>query len=261
MDTVNITEQNIVYWNGLFARGPRWSRYPTEELVGFVARTYPDADRRHGLRALEVGCGPGPNLWYLAREGFEIAGIDGSANAVNLVRERLRGEGMEASLRSADLKVGNFASLPWTDGSFDLVIDIEAITHNTTPVICSVIAEIFRVLRPGGWFLSRMFHSNTTGIMSGIMVEAGTMRFLKNGPLVGCGLVHLFTEDELSNLLSPFHDVAMELIQRTSNNRMTQISEWVVQARRPERVDWEPHRSIKAPSNYPRGTPTVNPPE
>jgi SAM-dependent methyltransferase len=232
MDTHNVTEQNIVYWNELFARRPRWSRYPPEELAGFVARTYADAEGRRGLRALEVGCGPGPNLWYLAREGFTIAGIEGSVNALNAMRERFWGEGMEAALQQADLKLGNFASLPWSDRSFDLVIDIQAITHNTTPVIRSVIAEIFRVLKPGGWFFSRMFHSNTTGIMSGLMVEAGTMRSPEYGPLIGCGLVHSFTEDELANLLSPFHDVAMELVQHTSNNRMAHISEWVVQARR-----------------------------
>jgi len=233
MDTINVTEQNIAYWNEFFALGPRWSRYPPEELVGFVARTYPDAERRRNLRALEVGCGPGPNLWHLAREGFTIAGIDGSAHAVQAVRERFREEGMDAALQRADLKVGNFASLPWRDRSFDLVIDIEAITHNTTPVIRSVIAEIFRVLKPGGWFFSRMFHADTTGIMSGVMVEAGTMRFPEHGPLVGCGLVHPFTADELATLLSPFCDVALELIRRTGNNRTTHICEWVVQARRP----------------------------
>jgi SAM-dependent methyltransferase len=232
MNTADVTEQGIAYWNRLFGRQPRWSKYPSEELVGFVARTYPDTERRRSSRALEVGCGPGPNLWYLAREGFKIAGIDGSANALNAVRARFREEGMEALLPLTDLKIGNFASLPWSDCSFDLVVDIQAITHNTVPVIRSVIAEIFRVLKPGGWFFSRMFHSSTTGIMSGVMVETGTVRSPEFGPLAGCGLVHSVTEDELADLLSPFRDAAMALIQRTY--RTNQISEWVAQARRPQ---------------------------
>ena len=78
----NLTEQNIAHWNEVYgSRG--WGKYPPEELVRFAARTFPEAELRRRLRALEVGCGPGPNLWYLAREGFTIAGIDGSANAIH----------------------------------------------------------------------------------------------------------------------------------------------------------------------------------
>jgi SAM-dependent methyltransferase len=105
------------------------------------------------LKALEVGCGPGTNLWFLAREGFRIAGIDGSAVAIASARERLRVEGMNEQLLQADFEVGNFALLPWNDSSFDAVIDIQAISHNTAPAIQSVIAEIRRVLKRGDGFL------------------------------------------------------------------------------------------------------------
>jgi cyclopropane fatty-acyl-phospholipid synthase-like methyltransferase len=53
---------------------------------------------------LAVGCGPGPNLWYRARDGFTVAGIDGSANAIDSARERLRAEGLAAPLQAADLR-------------------------------------------------------------------------------------------------------------------------------------------------------------
>jgi SAM-dependent methyltransferase len=232
MDSSNLIEQNIAYWNELFALGPRWSRYPAEELTGFIARTFPDAEQRRGLRALEVGCGPGPNLWYLAREGFTVAGIDGSANAIDSARERLRAEGLAASLQAADLRVGNFASLPWGDRSFDVVIDIQAVTHNTVPVIRSAMAEIARVLKPGGWFFGRMFGPKTTGITTGVMVEDGTVRFPEFGPMVGCGLVHAFTEEEITKLLSSFRDVTLDWVHRSGKNRQFNIFEWVVQARK-----------------------------
>ena len=114
MTSADLTERNIARWNQVFAERS-WGRYPPEELIRFVARTFPDAQKRRGLRALEVGCGPGANLWYLAREGFTIAGIDGSANAIDLARERLKAEGLRVSPPGADLKVGNFAQLPWND--------------------------------------------------------------------------------------------------------------------------------------------------
>jgi ubiquinone/menaquinone biosynthesis C-methylase UbiE len=227
----NLTEQNIAHWNEVYGnRG--WGRYPPEELVRFVARTFPDAELRRRLRALEVGCGPGPNLWYLAREGFTIAGIDGSATAIDSARERLRAEGLAASLQAADLRVGNFATLPWDDRSFDVVIDIEAIGCNTVPVIRSVIAEITRVLKPGGWFFAKMFDPKTTGIMTGVMVEDGTMKFPEVGPTVGLGLVHAFSEEEIRKLLSSFRDVQLDRVHRTDKNGQFDIFEWVVRARR-----------------------------
>jgi SAM-dependent methyltransferase len=232
MVSFNLTEENIAYWNELFARRPRWSRYPPEELAGFIARTFPAVEQRCGLRALDVGCGPGSNLWFLAREGFTVAGIDGSANAIDSARERLRAEGLAASLEAADLRVGNFVRLPWEDRTFDVVIDIQAIVHNTMPVIRSVMAEIARVLKPGGWFFARMFGPKTTGIMTGIMVEDGTVRYPEFGPMVGCGLLHAFTEEEVTKLLSSFRDVSLDWVHRSDKNRHFNIFEWIVQARR-----------------------------
>jgi SAM-dependent methyltransferase len=227
----SLTEQNIAHWDELFGRGPRWSSYPPEDLVGLVTRAFPDTERRAGLRALEVGCGPGPNLWFLAREGFAVAGIDGSAIAIDRARERLRSEGLAASQQEADLRVGDFARLPWDDCSFDVVIDIQAISHNAGSVIRSVMAEIRRVLKPGGWFFARMFGPSTTGISTGVMIEDGTVKCPELGPMAGCGVVHAFAEHEITNLLSPFRDVTLDWVHR-SIDRKFNVFEWVVQARR-----------------------------
>jgi SAM-dependent methyltransferase len=226
-----LIEQNIANWNALFSCRPRWSRYPPEELAGFIAKNFPDREQRRTLKALEVGCGPGANLWFLAREGFRIAGIDGSAVAINSTRERLLAEGMNEALLHADLKVGNFALLPWSDSSFDAVIDIQAISHNTTPVIQSVIAEIRRVLKPGGWFFARMFGEETTGIVTGNLVEERTTKCAEFGPLAGCGLVHSFSAQEIATLLSPFQKVTLDWVHRRVGKAFD-VFEWIVQAKK-----------------------------
>jgi SAM-dependent methyltransferase len=223
--------QNIADWNERYSRRPRWNRYPPEELAGFIAKTFPDREQRRFLKALEVGCGPGANLWFLAREGFRIAGIDGSAVAITSARERLRVEGMTEQLLQADLEVGNFALLPWNDSSFDAVIDIQAISHNTAPVIQSVIAEIRRVLKPGGWFFARMFGEKTTGIMTGDLVEEKTTRCAEFGPLAGCGLVHAFSAEEIATLLSPFQTVTLDWVHRRVGKAFD-VFEWIVQAKK-----------------------------
>jgi SAM-dependent methyltransferase len=227
-----LTEQNIAHWNALFARRPRWSKYPPEDLVGLIARAFPDSRQRQDLSALEVGCGPGPNLWFLAREGFRVAGIDGSAIAIESAHERLRSEGLASSYQEADLKIGDFATLPWDDCSFDVVIDIQAISHNAALVIRSAIAEINRVLKPGGWFFARMFGPKTTGISTGVLFEKGTTTSAELGAMVGSGVVHAFEEEEVTKLLAPFRDVKLGWVHRSLDQKFD-VFEWVVQARKP----------------------------
>jgi len=227
----DLTEQNIDRWDTLF-RSRSWGRYPPEELVRFTARTFPEIARRRQLRVLEVGCGPGANLWYLAREGFSVSGIDGSESAIGTAHERLIAEGLQNTDHRADLRVGNFVALPWADAEFDFVADIEAIYANPLPVIRSVISEIWRVLKPGGWFFGKMFGPRTTGITSGRQLEAGTTENPDEGPLHGLGIAHSFTDGEIRREFAAFSDLHLDWVDRSDRNGTVQIFEWLVQARK-----------------------------
>lgn len=226
-----VTLQNMAHWDSIF-RSRGWGRYPPEELVRFVARTFPDQEARSGQAALEVGCGPGANLWYLAREGFQLAAIDGSEHGIALARKRLIAEIPGGAGQAADLKVGNFASLPWSDRAFDLVIDIEALSANTSDVVVTTLAEIHRVLKPGGWFFSKMFGPETSGATSGHILEPGTTANPTEGPLEGVGLIHVFTRDELSRLFSGFAELRLDWVHRSDRNGQYSVFEWLVQARK-----------------------------
>jgi len=191
-----------------------------------VAGTHAD------LRMLEVGCGPGANLWYLANEDYTIAGIDGSETAIAQARSRLRSDLPSYPKERADLRVGNFAVLPWADGQFDLVLDIEAVYANRLDVIRATIAEMHRVLRPGGRLFALMFGRETTGIMSGEPLEPGTTRNPVTGPLAGTGLTHAFERNELIELFSNFSDLTLDWVRRTVSGGEVEIFEWVVSARK-----------------------------
>jgi SAM-dependent methyltransferase len=231
MSSIDVTERNIASWEQILATR-NWGRYPPEELVRFIARTFPNAEERRALRVLEVGCGPGPNLWYLAREGFAISGIDGSATAIDLARKRLKAEGLQATLQKADLKVGNFAKLPWADSVFDVVIDIEAIYANQPSVIKSVLSEIKRVLKPGGWFFAKMFGPKTTGATSGKKLDARTTRNPVKGPLADTGITHVFTKREIRKELANFSLLNLDWVHRSDKNGRFSVFEWLVQARK-----------------------------
>ena len=56
-------------WDEVFRSQP-WGKYPSEDVIRFVARNFYKAPDRSSVKILEVGCGPGANLWYIAKERF-----------------------------------------------------------------------------------------------------------------------------------------------------------------------------------------------
>jgi ubiquinone/menaquinone biosynthesis C-methylase UbiE len=103
---------------------------------------------RPGLRILDAGCGRGETALALARAGAEVAGIDYSEAAVELTREMLAEVQPEA-----DLRVGSVTALPWPDASFDRVQFSDVIEHLDPEQTVPALAELRRVLKPGGYLL------------------------------------------------------------------------------------------------------------
>jgi 2-polyprenyl-6-hydroxyphenyl methylase/3-demethylubiquinone-9 3-methyltransferase len=98
-----------------------------------------------GLRALEVGCGGGLLAEEFARLGCEVVGIDPSERSLAAARVHA-----EASGLAIDYRFGTGEAIPLPEGSFDLVYCCDVLEHVRD--LPSVIAEIARVLRPGGVF-------------------------------------------------------------------------------------------------------------
>src|ERR1019366_523612 len=74
-------------WEQIFSTR-EWGKYPPEHVVRFVAGNFYRVPDRKEMCLLEVGCGPGANVWFMAREGFTVSRIDGSATAIKQARER-----------------------------------------------------------------------------------------------------------------------------------------------------------------------------
>ncbi len=212
-------------WEKTF-QSHEWGQYPAEVLIRFIARNYYHADRRT-IRILEVGCGPGPNVWYFAREGFEAYGIDVSPTAIDKARKRIEEEGL-----SAELAVGNIEKLPYPDCYFDCVVDNECLYCNPLKATEDILGEIRRVLKKGGSFFSRTFTDEMYVGRSHKKIGEFEYDDASDGPFANRGFARLITREGIERLYGSFFKIAsIDKLECTHNNGDAKVSEWIIVCR------------------------------
>lgn len=104
-----------------------------------------------GKRVLEVGCGMGSHAALLIAAGAGYTGIDLTQPAVDMTKQRLELFGLNGEVQRADAE-----QLPFEAASFDAVWSWGVIHHSASFDRC--LAEITRVLRPGGHLMLMVYH-------------------------------------------------------------------------------------------------------
>ena len=133
------------YWNVLWANADatsKWAKAEPEVLTH--AQTLPP-----GARVLDLGAGIGRHALALAQMGFAVTALDAAPEALAAIRA-------SAGPLQIDLAQGMMTDLPFADASFDHVLSWNVIYHGDESVVARSIAEIARVLKPGGTFLCTM---------------------------------------------------------------------------------------------------------
>jgi SAM-dependent methyltransferase len=129
-----------------------------------------------GMRVVDAWCGPGRNVVYLLREGYEVFGVDADADAVASVRKTA---GMIApGLPSANFQVAAVEAMPFPDAFADVVV-CHSVLHfaRDEAHLDAMVRGLWRVLRPGGMLFCRL--GSQIGAWNGIEFEAvGQGRFL-----------------------------------------------------------------------------------
>lgn len=208
-------------------RSTEWGKYPSEEVIRFIARNFYNSQRKN-VKLLDFGCGSGAITWYLAREGFDTYGFDGSASAVEKCRQLMSENNLHA-----DLKVRDAAETLYLDEMFDGIVDSAVIYANDVAGIKLILKECFRLLKNGGKIFSTgLFTTETSNYDSGEKVEHNTFRNLTRGPLANRGTVHYFDKYEIEDLWTAagFKNISIDYLKRTDNNGETVVAFYMVKA-------------------------------
>lgn len=210
-------------WEQVFIEN-EWGKYPSEQVIRFVARNFYQVPDRKRIRLLEVGCGPGANLVYMAHEGFTVYGIEGSATATAKAQKRLDQEcpGWNGGVFQGDIR-----ELPFEDGFFDAIIDNEAIYCNSYEDSKKIYDELARVCKKGGKLYSRAAAAGCWGDKTGQKVGHNAW-IVTEGPCLGKGYSRFSELEEIPDLITGFGIDSIELLTLTANNRANTTMEWII---------------------------------
>jgi len=185
---------------------------PVEALVRCVSYYLRDrytTDQQRKLHFLELGCGAGSNLVWLARRGIKISGVDIAANALALAKRNLEDAG--CADRIGRLVEASVTDVPLEDGSIDGILEACVFQHLRREERARAFAEVCRLLKPGGLFVGYMLAEAHTifrqKCAEQLPEDPGTL-YLADGKsriyLSNIGVAHFFRREEYAQALAGF---------------------------------------------------------
>ncbi len=144
-------------------------------------------------RAVDLGCGAGNYAVWLAKQGFDVTGLDISIEAIKKARDLAAQAGVTCRFEAADL-IGDVSAYV---SAFDLAIDWEVLHHVFPEERERFIRNVHRMLKAGGTYFSLCFSERDLSF-------GGEGKF-RDTPL-GTRL-YFSSEEELRKLFSPLFEI------------------------------------------------------
>lgn len=141
-------------WNRVASGWEKWDQFFDRQMAFLNHRLAGDARLRQGQRVLDLGSGTG----YPALLAAQIVGSTGSVIGIDLAEQMLAAAERKATrlgLTNISFRAGDVGLLPFEDRSFDAVTSRFCLMF--LPEIPKAVAEIARVLKPGGYLAAAVW--------------------------------------------------------------------------------------------------------
>jgi SAM-dependent methyltransferase len=190
-------------WDIRHQQGKYHWKEPEQSIIDLV----PILKEKKLSKILDLGCGEGRHIIYLAQEGFQMYGLDISETAILKAKKWIWQEMQEAVLVDSDM-----IKIPYGNNFFDGIIAVNVIYHNCLADIQKTVGEVHRILRPLGLFYLTLNTREADGYGNGEMVEP--YAYIHDSHKED-GIIHYyFDEKEARDLLSGFHILQFNRIDK-----------------------------------------------
>ncbi len=212
-------------WEKHYHRDRSVLTYPDEQLVRMLKPSLgyqgsePPASIA-SIRAVDLGCGTGRHMRLLNDLGLhDSMGIDVSRQALDQCSKHVPGWYIQAGIDH----------LPLRGQSINLAIAWGSLHYAHKNTTAGMLAEIYRVLRPGGQLFGTLRSSRDTHTRRGQDLGSNTWRTSSND--IDGAIISFFDEDELRDLFSIFDQFHYGIMERTLlDDRDSMVSHWFYRA-------------------------------
>lgn len=135
----------------MYFRNPPWDTgISPPELMAFIKDNLPG-------RALDLGCGTGTNVITLAKNGWQVTGVDFAPHGIKIARKKAKQANVEVNLMVDDV-----THLEKVKGTFNLILDMGCYHSLSTEGKAGYRKNLERLLAPGGTYLLYAFFREDT---------------------------------------------------------------------------------------------------
>jgi len=158
-----------------------------------ILRNIVETGKVRPCKAIELGCGAGNYVMYLAKNGFDTTGVDISGSAIDMAKRSASEKGVDCTFITADVR-GDIAEV---QGKFDFAYDWEVMHHIFPEEREAYVNNVYGFLNPNGLYLSICFSEES--------LQFGGEGKYRKTPLDT--LLYFSSENEMKTLFEPLFEI------------------------------------------------------
>ncbi len=154
-------------------------------------------------RILDLGCGGGRHSIMLAKNGFEVFGVDFSKHAIIIAKRRSK---EEKTSNNTHFTTGDVLKLKYGKDFFDVINDDGCLHHIAKKDWSKYLKSVDRVLKPGGILRIKVFSINCNYYKDNLPPKSKSHWVLTKG----ADYTYFFDEQELKKIFGKYKIIKFE---------------------------------------------------